>query len=104
MDGAAFPELNNVKWPVTDGGETIGSVTSAIYSPRLDRNIGFAWLPSDRSTLGATAGVRTEWGDRTATVVEMPFVDPKQADPGLLTDDRRTPVNSNLAAAGRVER
>ncbi len=81
IDGAPFPELNNVKWAVTDGAETIGTVTSAIFSPRLDRNIGFAWLPSDRSTLGATAGVRTEWGDRTATVVEMPFVDPNKQIP-----------------------
>ena len=81
IDGAPFPELNNVKWPVTEGAQTIGTVTSAIHSPRLDRNIGFAWLPSERSTLGAQVGVRTEWGDRTATVVEMPFVDPGKQIP-----------------------
>src|SRR6185503_17884652 len=30
IDGEPFPGLNNVKWPVTDGGSEIGKVTSAI--------------------------------------------------------------------------
>src|SRR5947207_5427829 len=34
IDGDPFPALNNVKWPVTDGGSELGKVTSAIYSPR----------------------------------------------------------------------
>ena len=77
----AFPELNNVKWPIVDGGREIGKVTSAIYSPRLERNIGFAWLPVERSTLGERVTVETEWGARTGTVVEMPFVDPSKQIP-----------------------
>jgi aminomethyltransferase len=56
-------------------------VTSAIYSPRLTKNIGYCWLPADRSTEGASVTVRTEWGERTATVVPMPFVDPDKAIP-----------------------
>ena len=81
LDGAPFPELNTVNWAVTDGADAIGTVTSAIYSPRLERNIGFAWLPAERSTLGATVSVETEWGTRSATVVEMPFVDPSKQIP-----------------------
>ena len=81
MDGDPFPELNNVKWPIVDGGREIGKVTSAIYSPRLERNIGFAWLPVERSTLGERVTVETEWGARTGTVVEMPFVDPSKQIP-----------------------
>jgi glycine cleavage system aminomethyltransferase T len=81
MDGEPFPGLNDVKWPVVEGGRAIGKVTSAIYSPRLQRNIGFAWLPADRSELGATFTVESEWGPRTATVVEMPFVDPNKQIP-----------------------
>jgi glycine cleavage system aminomethyltransferase T len=81
LDGDPFPELNNLKWPVVDGGEEIGSVTSAIYSPRLERNIGFAWLPVGRSSLGERVTVHTEWGPRSATVVEMPFVDPSKEIP-----------------------
>jgi aminomethyltransferase len=81
MDGDPFPELNNVKWPVEDGGQTVGRVTSAIHSPRLGKNIGYAWLPTDRSRLGQTFTVRTEWGERTGTVTEMPFVDPSKQIP-----------------------
>jgi glycine cleavage system aminomethyltransferase T len=81
IDGDPFPELNNVKWPALDGGEEVGTVTSAIYSPRLGKNLGYCWLPTDRSTEGASVSVRTEWGTRTATVVPMPFVDPDKAIP-----------------------
>ena len=81
IDGEPFPELNNVKWPVVDGDERIGKVTSAIYSPRLAKNIGFAWLPVERSGLGTTVSVESEWGSRSATVVEMPFVDPSKQIP-----------------------
>jgi aminomethyltransferase len=70
-----------VKWPVVERGSTIGKVTSAIYSPRLARNIGYAWLPADRSTLDGSVRVETEWGPRTATIVEMPFVDPSKQIP-----------------------
>jgi glycine cleavage system aminomethyltransferase T len=81
LDGDPFPELNNLKWPVVDAGERIGAVTSAIYSPRLERNIGFAWLPVERSTLGERVTVETEWGPRRGVVVEMPFVDPSKQIP-----------------------
>jgi aminomethyltransferase len=81
LDGDPFPGLNDVKWPVTDDGEPIGKVTSAIFSPRLARNIGFAWLPAARSELGTSVTVESEWGTRTATVVEMPFVDPNKQIP-----------------------
>jgi glycine cleavage system aminomethyltransferase T len=83
LDGDPFPALNNVKWPAFDGDTQVGKVTSAIYSPRLRTNIGYCWLPASTSTLGTTVQVDTEWGRRTATVVEMPFVDP----------DKRIPVS-----------
>jgi aminomethyltransferase len=81
FEGDPFPALNNVKWSIVDGGATLGKVTSAIYSPRLQRNIGYAWLPTERSNLGEHLRVETEWGDRGATVVEMPFVDPSKQIP-----------------------
>jgi glycine cleavage system aminomethyltransferase T len=83
LDGDPFPALNNVKWPALDGDSVVGKVTSAIYSPRLQRNIGYCWLPKARSAMGSTVAVDTEWGRRMATVVEMPFVDP----------DKRIPVS-----------
>jgi aminomethyltransferase len=81
IDGDPFPELNAVKWPVVAEGERIGTVTSAIHSPRLGKNIGFAWLPLDRSAIGEAVAVESEWGTRSATVVDMPFVDPSKQIP-----------------------
>jgi aminomethyltransferase len=70
-------------WPVMAPGDDrrIGRVTAGAWSPRLERNIGFAWVPASHMddgthlTLGATAGART------ATVVPLPFVDPKKEIP-----------------------
>ena len=81
IDGETFPGLNNVKWPVSSDGEVVGTVTSAIHSPRLGANIGFAWVPTDLSALGTEVGVSSEWGERRGTVVEMPFVDPQKQIP-----------------------
>jgi aminomethyltransferase len=57
-------------------------VTSAIYSPRLEKNIGYAMVPTDL----ARSGTRLELvlpGDeaRPATVVPKPFVDPAKEIP-----------------------
>ena len=73
--------MNNVKWPVTADGAELGTVTSAIYSPRLQKNIGYAWVPTQYANHGTSLGVSSEWGDRNAVVVEMPFVDPKKEIP-----------------------
>ncbi len=81
FDGDPFPALNNVKWPARSGGERVGKVTSAIYSPRLKRNIGYCWLPTNVAELGTNVEVETEWGKRTGTVVEMPFIDPSKRIP-----------------------
>jgi glycine cleavage system aminomethyltransferase T len=81
FDGEPFPELNNVKWAASIDREEVGTVTSAIYSPRLSANIGFCWLPAGASREGQAITVATEWGARSATVVEMPFVDPSKSIP-----------------------
>jgi aminomethyltransferase len=82
LDGEPFPALNFTKWPAYGaGGERIGKVTSAIWSPRLERNIGYCWVPVDMAVEGTQLTVETEWGSRTATVVPMPFVDPEKRIP-----------------------
>ena len=83
IDGSPFPALNNTKWPAFDDSKRVGKVTSAIFSPRLERNIGYCWLPLALAAPGSKVRVETEWGPRTATVVPMPFVDP----------DKRIPVS-----------
>jgi glycine cleavage system aminomethyltransferase T len=81
LDGEPFPALNNVKWPTKHGGSQVGKVTSAIWSPRLQKNIGYSWLPVELARDGTKLEVETEWGRRNAAVVPMPFVDPEKRIP-----------------------
>lgn len=75
-------EMNAVRWPVRRDGEHAGSVTSAVWSPRLGKNIGYAMVPVSCSALG-TALIVAIPGDaeRAATVVARPFVDPSKTIP-----------------------
>ena len=81
LDGEPFPDLNNVKWPASIDGSVVGKVTSAVYSPRLNQNIGYCWLPAELSEPSNNVGVDSEWGPRMATVTPMPFVDPQKRIP-----------------------
>jgi len=81
LDGAPFPALNFTKWPAQVDGRPVGQVTSAIYSPRLGKNIGYCWLPTPLAVPGTTVDVASEWGWRTAVVTPMPFVDPEKRIP-----------------------
>ena len=74
-------DLNETAWPVHAEGGTIGVVTSAVHSPRLKQNIGYARVPLAYTGLGAEFEVETPLGPAKAAVVPMPFVDPKKAIP-----------------------
>ncbi len=85
--GGARIEFNATKWPVLPAGpgaerSVVGHVTSAIYSPRLQKNIGYAMVPVAHAAPGTRLRVAIpEVGERPATVVPKPFVDPKKAIP-----------------------
>ena len=68
-------DLNMTPWPVRAGGR----VTSAVWSPRLKKNVGYAMLPVERAVPAARLEVETADGMRAATVVPMPFIDPKKS-------------------------
>ena len=74
-------DMNQSKWPVEAEGRPVGKVTSAIYSPRLENNIGYAWVPVELSQVGTELTVETPVGARGASVVSMPFVDPGKQIP-----------------------
>jgi glycine cleavage system aminomethyltransferase T len=75
-------EFNTSKWPVSAGAKTVGRVTSAIWSPRLKRNLGYVMLPIALTTPGSEIQVEVPGaGGRAAKVVGKPFVDPKKEIP-----------------------
>ena len=70
-------------WPVGHrrAAQPIGRSTAAAWSPRLERNVGFAWVPSSHMTVGTELEVDRREGSRQATVVALPFVDPNKDTP-----------------------
>ncbi len=75
-------EFNAAKWPVSAAGKAVGRVTSAIWSPRFQKNIGYAMVPLAHAALGTTLQVSIPGaGERKATVVTMPFIDPTKEIP-----------------------
>jgi glycine cleavage system aminomethyltransferase T len=75
-------EMNSVRWPVTANGGAMGQVTSAVHSPRLKKNIGYAMVPAAHAAQGSVLGVEIPGaGIRRATVVPRPFVDPNKDIP-----------------------
>jgi glycine cleavage system aminomethyltransferase T len=69
---------NTSFWPVIIGDETIGKVTSATYSPRLDQNIALAMVSVGHTEIGTAVEVQTEIRRMPATVAEVPFYDPQK--------------------------
>ena len=81
IGGKPLPELNPSKWPVFSDGRKVGKVTSAVYSPRLKKNIGYAWLPIELAKIGNKVDVETSQGKTTAEVASLPFFDPGKEIP-----------------------
>jgi glycine cleavage system aminomethyltransferase T len=72
----------NEFWPVLDGdGAPIGRVTAGAWSPRLERNIGYAWVPMSRSDIGNQLDLENGGDGRRATIAALPFLDPKKEIP-----------------------
>ncbi len=69
---------NTTFWPIEKNGKKIGKVTSAVYSPRLKKNIALAMIDINYSELGNQLKVQTLEGKYSATIVEKPFYDPKK--------------------------
>ena len=68
-------------FPVLDGEARIGDVTSACYSPRLEKNIGYAMVPIGHAEFGRELTVETPHGRTSAVVVPKPFYDPNKEIP-----------------------
>ena len=79
LEGDRLPGPNTTFWPISENGEVVGKVTSAVYSPRLEKNIALAMISVESAEFGKRFDVETATGPMTATVVQMPFHDPKKS-------------------------
>ncbi|HSP34072.1 MAG TPA: glycine cleavage system aminomethyltransferase GcvT [Thermoanaerobaculia bacterium] len=60
-------------YPIVDGKEEIGVVTSGTHSPTLKKPIGLAYLPPDKSALGTEFSILIRGKETRARVVPTPF-------------------------------
>ncbi len=79
LDCAPLSGPNTTFWPINHDGETVGKVTSAVYSPRLEQNIALAMVSVDHAMVGTELEVVTSSGPTRATVVNVPFYDPRKS-------------------------
>ena len=79
IEGDPFVGSNDFFWPIMDGYKKVGTVTSAIYSPRLEKNIALAMVKSEYVALGTELMVNKLTEMRQCTVVPIPFYDPNKS-------------------------
>lgn len=79
LEGPPLEGANDEYWPITIDGLIVGSVTSAIYSPRLEKNIALAIVAKQHAELGTQGVVETTERSRPCVVVPKPFYDPNKS-------------------------
>jgi aminomethyltransferase len=69
---------NTKFWKTVKNDKEIGKVTSAVYSPRLKKNIALAMIDINFTDIGNELKVNTNAGIFDCKIVEKPFYDPKK--------------------------
>ena len=78
FDGAPLVGSNDEHWTINKDGQAIGRVTSAIYSPRLEKNIALGMVNCRHAEIGTRAIIDMSTESRNCEVVPKPFYDPKK--------------------------
>ena len=79
--GDSLKGPNTVFWEVSCDDKIIGKVTSAVFSPRLEKNIALAMVDKNFIKIGLKVSVEINGDSREAIIVEKPFFDPKKSLP-----------------------
>ena len=69
---------NTTFWKIMKNNKIVGKVTSAVYSPRLKKNIALAMISIEESKVGNIVDVEVMNKTVKSTIVEKPFYDPKK--------------------------
>ena len=76
IDGEPLLMPNTKFWPVSIDGKKIGKVTSAVYSPRLEKNLALAMVETRYDGIGRAFKVEIQGQLRDAQTTKKPFYDP----------------------------
>ena len=69
---------NTTFWTIMNKSKKVGKVTSAVYSPRLKKNIALAMVDIKYTDLGTKFQIKIDDKIVNCTIVEKPFFDPKK--------------------------
>jgi len=78
LDGEPLQGPNTTFWPIKKDNKIIGKISSAVYSPRLKKNIALGMVDINHSEIGNKFEVTTDDKKFNCTIVEKPFYDPKK--------------------------
>ncbi|MDQ2964620.1 MAG: glycine cleavage system protein T [Chloroflexota bacterium] len=82
VPGAALPFEIAEPRPAWRGGQRVGTVTDLIWSPRLEKNIGYVWVPIELAAPGTELEIEGPDGSRaTGRTAALPFLDAKKDIP-----------------------
>jgi glycine cleavage system aminomethyltransferase T len=74
-----FQNPNNEFWDIINNNKKIGKVTSAVYSPRLEKNIALAIIESKYAKIGSRFKIGINDAFINCEQVSLPFYDPKKS-------------------------
>jgi aminomethyltransferase len=77
----SFFEITEAR-PALADGQRVGRVTDLVWSPRLQRNIGYVWVPAALAGPGNDLEIEMANGERSAAkTAAIPFLDPHKTVP-----------------------
>ena len=79
-DSEPLPGITR-SWPAHHDGRPVGRVTNGVWSPGLEKNIGYVWVPIDLAGPGTRIEVESEHGPMSGRTASIPFVDPRKERP-----------------------
>ena len=80
--GDALPFEIDQKRAAFHRGERVGTVTDLIWSPRLEKNIGYVWVPIELAGPGIELEIEGPDESRaTGRTAALPFLDPRKQVP-----------------------
>ena len=67
--------------PAFSQGEQVGRVTDLVWSPRLEKNVGYVWVPIELADPGTELEIGMPEGRRPGRTASLPFMDPRKRIP-----------------------
>jgi aminomethyltransferase len=65
-------------WTIESNGQNVGTISSAVYSPDLDKNLAYGMVSVECSQVGNELVVDLGEKKVNATVTSLPFIDNRE--------------------------